>query len=359
MSDYIDYLSMQENNDDTAPLSSDENDMANKKKFEVPTVAQQEKAYVIDSDKFPNILYKPPPEGPLDWQILIPELPTIHLVDKPLKVSTASALNQPTISEQKTVNNQKLIVYRYDASSDNNTNNVYETTSSTYRQLFNGGPPIPITARDSFMVESSIQGASVQDRSQTAPTQDTRPSFENTTRKESLPHQRVYSYPAYSRGHEPESFPVAFNSSDTHCRQPKSTPTTTKQPTAQRKRFHNDAKGKDSGKDGDTWIDITKRLIADGARADKEHQDLVDATLAYKAVVDKRLTDLTSAVSGLDSAMQQLASYTPFANIIRTVESIMEDHNDDPDGVQEVTKELHDTLDKIAFSQTINPFESA
>jgi hypothetical protein len=113
-----------------------------------------------------------------------------------------------------------------------------------------------------------------------------------------------------------------------------------------RKISHNEVSGKDSGKGADTWVDATKRLIANGARAEKEHQELVDATLAYRAEVDKTLKDLTSAVSGLDSALQRLVSYTPFQNVMQTVVSIMDDHNNDAAGVQEVTKELYDTINK-------------
>jgi hypothetical protein len=244
--------------------------------------------------------------------------------------------------------------------------NPYKVPAETFEMFVNRGilrrgPPIANDARDPFLGDTSASHENTIRSSLEDTTNPSHESLENTDHSSGVDTIRPLSENMSHSSLENTNADGSLSRStpkDTHHLEPKSTlPPTTEHflsrqsfqdlyASKKRKISHNEASGKDSGKGADTWVDATKRLIANGARAEKEHQELVDATLAYRAEVDKTLKDLTSAVSGLDSALQRLVSYTPFQNVMQTVVSIMDDHNNDAAGVQEVTKELYDTINR-------------
>ncbi|RHZ49630.1 hypothetical protein CDV55_101820 [Aspergillus turcosus] len=93
------------------------------------------------------------------------------------------------------------------------------------------------------------------------------------------------------------------------------------------------------------WIKIAKQLIAEGVRAEKEDQDLINTALACKAAIDKKVIELTSAVHGLESALKSREMLS--TSVIRMVDKLIEAHKDDADGVQEIIKYMQETIDKM------------
>ncbi|KAF7122117.1 hypothetical protein CNMCM5793_000073 [Aspergillus hiratsukae] len=94
-----------------------------------------------------------------------------------------------------------------------------------------------------------------------------------------------------------------------------------------------------------SWTKTAKQLIADGVRAEKENQDVIDWALAIKAELDKKLIELTSAPDDLESALKSQEML--FITLIQVVEKLIGAHEDDADGVQEVMKYMQETIDKM------------
>ncbi|RHZ62317.1 uncharacterized protein CDV56_108835 [Aspergillus thermomutatus] len=68
----------------------------------------------------------------------------------------------------------------------------------------------------------------------------------------------------------------------------------------------------------------TKKLITDGVNQEAEHQKLIDNALAYKASVQNKLTELTSAIDGFQSAFgRSYYPQTPSTSLIDKVRRVV------------------------------------
>jgi hypothetical protein len=94
-----------------------------------------------------------------------------------------------------------------------------------------------------------------------------------------------------------------------------------------------------------SWTKLAKQLIADGVRAEKKNQDVIDWALEVQASLNKKLIEVTSVLGEGESALKSQEML--FITLIQMVEKLVETHEDDADGVQEVMEYMQKTLDKM------------